>query len=157
MRERYKDINLDDGHSDFSTIMVESKIFVCTYNATTYLESLSAGVPTIMFWNEKHWELRDSAIPYFQRLKEVGIFHESPASAARHCIAVWDNVEAWWNSAKVERVLAEFCQQYARSDANILDTIEAAIKDEFSELDISEFRVPLYLFCLVGRGFETVL
>jgi putative transferase (TIGR04331 family) len=129
-RERYEDIILDNGHSDFSTVMMASKIFVCTYNATTYIQSLSARVPTIMFWNEKHWELRDSAIPFFEKLKEVGIFHESPESAAHHCIAIWDNVDAWWRSVEVERAIVEFCNQYARPQENILTSIEAAIREE---------------------------
>jgi putative transferase (TIGR04331 family) len=138
-RERYEEINLDNGHSDFLTLMRESKIFVCSYNATTYLQSLSERVPTIIFWNQKHWELRDSAIPYFEKLKEVGIFHESPASAARHCIAVWDNVEAWWDSEEVESVIKDFCQQYARPQANLLNTVEAVIREVISESKTQTF------------------
>ena len=34
--------------------MKESKIYVSTYNATTYLEAFAINIPTIIFWNPKH-------------------------------------------------------------------------------------------------------
>ena len=108
--------------------MAESKIYICTYNATTFLESFSINVPTVMFWNPNHWELRKSAIPYFEELKSVGIFHESPVSAARHCAAIWDNVDSWWLSVEVQSTIRKFCHQYARRPANLLSEIETALR-----------------------------
>lgn len=132
-RDNCGDIKLDSGHSDMGTLMAESKIYISTYNATTYLESFSMGVPTVIFWNPDHWELRDAAIPYFEELKGVGIFHESPVSAARHCAAIWDDVEAWWQSVEVQSIIQKFCHQYARRPVNMLDKIETAVRDTISE------------------------
>ena len=132
-RENCGEIELDSGRLDIGTLMAESRIYISTYNATTYLESLSMGVPTIMFWNPNHWELRDTAIPYFEKLKAVGIFHESPVSAARHCAAIWDDVEAWWQSVEVQSAIQEFCQQYARCPVNLLDEIEIVVRNTLSE------------------------
>jgi len=122
-------IELDTGRLDMGTLMAESKIYISTYNATTYLESLSTGVPTVMFWNPNHWELRDEAIPYFEELKTVGIFHESPVSAARHCATIWEDVGGWWQSVEVQSTVQKFCHKYARPQANLLEKIEAAIRD----------------------------
>ena len=94
-------------------LLKKTRIYISTYNATTYLESLSLNFPTIMFWNPKHWELRDSALPYFEKLKSVGIFHETPESAARQMEAVWHDVAGWWQSAEVQVVRQEFCECYA--------------------------------------------
>jgi putative transferase (TIGR04331 family) len=132
-RENFEDIELDSGLLDIGKLMAESKIYICTYNATTYLESLSIGVPTVMFWNPNHWELRDTAIPYFEELKAVGIFHESAASAAQHCARIWDDVESWWQRAEVQYSIQKFCHQYARRPLNLLNMVEANIRDTFSE------------------------
>ncbi len=132
-RENFRDIELDSGRLDIGKLMAESKIYISTYNATTYLESLSMGVPTVMFWNPNHWELRNTAIPYFEELKAVGIFHESPESAARHCAAIWDDVDSWWNQVAVQSCIQKFCHQYARRPLNFLNKVEANIKDTILE------------------------
>jgi putative transferase (TIGR04331 family) len=135
-RENFIDIELDSGQSDFFTLMQESKIFICTYNATTFLESFSLDVPTIVFWNPHHWELRESAIPYFDELKSVGVFHESPVTAALHCAAIWDDVEAWWQSVAVKSAIKNFCNRYARHPVNKLDGIEAVFREiQFQEVN----------------------
>ena len=70
-------------------------------------------VPTIMYWNPLHWELRPSAIPYFEDLKRVSIFHETPESAAQHIAAIWDDIDSWWNSPNVIQARVNFKSNYA--------------------------------------------
>ena len=122
------DIKLDDGHQSIRKLIKKSRIYISTYNATTYLESLSWNVPTIMFWNEEHWELKDEAQPYFNLLKSVGIFHESPQSAAQHLTSIWDNIEEWWLSDKVQKARLVFCNQYSNNPKNPLGELEFFLK-----------------------------
>jgi putative transferase (TIGR04331 family) len=76
-----------------------------------------------MFWNPKHWELRESALPYFEKLKSVGIFHETPECAARQMAAVWHDVPRWWHSDEVQAVRREFCERYAHIPEKPLDVM----------------------------------
>jgi putative transferase (TIGR04331 family) len=69
-------------------------------------------VPTIIYWNPRYWELRESAIPYFTELKRVGIFHETAESAARHVAAIWHDVDSWWATPAVQEVLESFRNRY---------------------------------------------
>jgi putative transferase (TIGR04331 family) len=121
---RFPDIRLDEGVQPMAALMKKSRLYISTYNATTYLESMSLNFPTIMFWNPKHWELRDSALPYFEKLKSVGIFHDTPESAAQQMAEVWDDVDGWWQSAAVLLVRSEFCERYARIPEKPLDVLE---------------------------------
>ena len=95
--------------------MTRSRLFISTYNATTFLESLSQDVPTIMFWNPGLWELRRTAEPYFAALKKVGILHEAPISAAEMVVQVWEDVQAWWRRSAVTEARLRFCERFARS------------------------------------------
>jgi len=113
--DNFHDVQLDDGSSPFSRLIAHSRILISTYNATSYLESLSMNFPTIFFWNQAHWELRDGIQPYFDRLKSVEIFHESPENAARHLAEVWDNVSEWWYSADVQNAVLYFSENFSRS------------------------------------------
>jgi putative transferase (TIGR04331 family) len=127
--ERFPNLRLDAGRSDIYDLMGQSRLYIATYNATTYLESFTMDVPTIIFWNPYYWELRDSAIPYFDELERVGIFHSSPESAARHVAAIWNDVGAWWNSALVRDVLDRFKMRYCHLPDHLLDRVEDTLRD----------------------------
>ena len=96
----------------------ESRLFIGTYNATTYLETFAANFPTVMFWNPDHWELRPSAQPYFEELRRVGILHDTPESAAQKVNEIYSDPAAWWKTPKIQDAKNRFCEQYARSSPN---------------------------------------
>lgn len=123
-QDRFPKIRLDIGVKPMDSLAKKSRLYISTYNATTYLESMSLNIPTIIFWNPRHWEVRDSAVPYFEKLKTVGIFHESPESAARHMTAIWDDVSGWWESPAIQSVRKQFCDRYAHTPERPLATIE---------------------------------
>lgn len=83
-------------------------------------------VPIVIYWSPNHWELRDSAIPYFKELQCVSISHETPESAARHVPAIWD---AWWTSPMVREVLEQFKKRYCHLPDNLLDHVEHALQE----------------------------
>jgi putative transferase (TIGR04331 family) len=129
MRERLPDVRFDDGWSPIDDLIRQSRLYISTYNATTFLESLSMNVPTVVFWNPQHWEVRDSARKYLELLEKAGIFHPSPLSAARHVELVWDDVMSWWNSASVRTAIGAFVDRFSRTPDHLIDRLAAVIKD----------------------------
>lgn len=126
-RHRFPDIRMDEGVNPIAPLVETSRLYIATYNATTFLESLAMNIPTIMFWNPKHWELRDSAMPCFGQLKSVGIFHETPESAAQQMAHVWDDVATWWGSEPLQTVREQFCHRYSRMPEHPLEIIEQVL------------------------------
>lgn len=120
-------IKLDYGRKSMLSSMRDSRIFISTYNATTFLESMSANFPTIIFWNVNFWELNKQSIPYFELLEEVGIFHKTPESAAKKVINVWDDVDKWWNGKLIQAARIKFCYAYARTPSNPLKSLKNVI------------------------------
>jgi putative transferase (TIGR04331 family) len=126
-QDRFPQIHLDDGIVPIAELVKKSRIYISTYNATTFLESLVMNVPTIIFWNPKHWELRASAQPYFDRLKEVGIFHGTPESAADKMMKVWDDVPNWWHQSEIQEARLYFCNHFSRLPKNPLNVLKNAL------------------------------
>ncbi len=108
-------ITVDDGSTAYSRILRKFRIVVVAHNGTTFPETISLGVPTLITWTSNWVEIRDEAKPIFAKLAEVGIFHEDPVSLAKHVSTIWDNVDAWWDSKEVVEARELFCSQYARS------------------------------------------
>lgn len=126
-RDHIPGARIDPGTGPIEPLIRGCRLFVATYNATTFLESLSRNIPTIMFWNPKHWELRPSAEPYFDKLLKVGIFHASPEDAAEKVREIWCDVLQWWSSPEVQEARQSFCYRYARIQENPIEKLCEAL------------------------------
>ncbi|EMY69419.1 LIC12162 family transferase [Leptospira vanthielii] len=127
-RDIFPYIRLDYGNTKIEKLIQNSRIYVSTYNATTFLESMGRNTPTIIFWNPNHWEIRDTAVPFFEILKNVGIFHESPEEAAKMVNKIWNHVPEWWYSKEVQDAKNEFCYEYVRKVKNPLTILNNYLK-----------------------------
>ena len=114
-RNQLPTIDLGDPLIPFSQVVKNAKVIVVAHNGTTIPENFSHSTPTLVSWTPNWVEIRDEAKPIFAKLAEVGIFHEDPVSLAKHVSAIWDNVDAWWESKEVVGARELFCSQYARS------------------------------------------
>jgi len=126
--DKFPNISIDNGGGDFHKAIKNSKIVVSTYNAATYLESISMNIPTVIFWNPEHWELREESQKFMDELEKVGIFHSSPVSAAKHIEMIWNDVEGWWDSPTVQDTRKYFCKQYSHNHEGMLLCVKKVIK-----------------------------
>jgi putative transferase (TIGR04331 family) len=127
-QDRFADIRLDEGSVPIESLVENSRLAISTYNGTTFLESMAANVPTIIFWNPNHWEISKSGAPYMEQLKIAGVFHETPESAAQQMAQVWDDVAGWWNSGRVQSARKEFCHRYSRLPEDFLGSMEHILR-----------------------------
>ncbi len=127
-REELPTLNYDRGFSNIETLHNETKLYVATYNSTTYLETFRLNIPTVMFWDTNHWENRDTVKPLFEELKRVKIFHDSPESASKHINEIWDDVEGWWASSEVTEVINKFNKSVNRNNKNISSDLSKILK-----------------------------
>lgn len=127
--DRYPDVRLDTGHSPMADLVKQSRLYISTYNATSFLESFRMDVPTVIYWNPCRWELRDSAVSYFEDLKRVGILHDTPAGAAHHASAIWDDVDAWWTGSDVRETLGRFKARYCGFPDDLLGRLETNLRE----------------------------
>lgn len=126
--DRFPEVKIEEGQMSFEAQVTRSRLIIGTYNATTYNESLSANVPTVIFWDKKYWEISDSAKTWFDELKSVGIMHENPESAALHVNKIWDDVGSWWQCSRVQEVRARYCRRYAHLPFDVLSRLANIIK-----------------------------
>jgi putative transferase (TIGR04331 family) len=124
----FPNLALDDGNQAMAPLLKKARICISTYNATSYLETMCLNFPTIIFWNPAHWELREDAKSYFEQLKKVGIFHETPEAAAKHMLFIWDDVDSWWFSEDIQLARLDFCRRYAAMPDNIVKKLESIIR-----------------------------
>jgi len=123
------EITTDNGRLNFDDLLKRTRLYVATYNATTFLESFTQGIPTVMFWNPKQWELADAAKPYFELLRQASILFDDPVSCAQHINAIWEDVPGWWSTPQVSEAVRIFCTQYAYVGRRPLRELRTALSD----------------------------
>lgn len=126
-KERIPDIQLELGNASIGDLISKSRLVVHSYLSTGILETLSLKIPTMCFWDLNHWPLRSSAQPYFDQLKQVGIFHDSTESIAEKVVDVWDDVEGWWNQPEVQEARQMFCDQFACMPQKPIEILKQAL------------------------------
>lgn len=124
----FTDIDCYSGNKTMNEQLSESRLFIGTYNATTYLETFVANHPSILFWNPNHWELRPSAEPYFDELRRVGILHDTPVSAAKKVNEIYEDPMSWWQQTDIQEAKNEFCYQFANTSSNWLSRWRSELK-----------------------------
>ena len=126
-KSSFPHISLDPAKSALSNLLKNTRLFISTYNATTYLESLYFNIPTLIFWNPLHSEMREEAKSYFDFLRQVGIYHETPESAANQMTEIWDDLDTWWNSQNVQCARHAFLDHYSKSSPDLLESLARVI------------------------------
>jgi putative transferase (TIGR04331 family) len=131
-REQFPKLRMDEGHINIDKLVRRSRLYISTYNATTFLESLHDNFPSLIFWNPRHFELRQSAKPLFHALESAGIFHSTPESAAKHLNFHWDRLEKWWHGDPVQEARRLFCHQYSRQCPRPLVLLKKILEESAS-------------------------
>jgi putative transferase (TIGR04331 family) len=121
-------IRQDDGTTLFSSVLRDAKLVLTSHNGTTFPETISSGVPTVIAWDSSFVQIRPEAEPVFQLMERAGMFHSTPESAAAFINRIWDDVDGWWNSPQVIDARSQFCNQYARTVPHPVRFLAKALK-----------------------------
>lgn len=122
-----KEIELLPISKDLNSYLESTKLYISTYNATTFLEAFKSNIPTVIFWDPNFWEINEDAQYYFKILAEAKIFFDNPEEAAEHVNNIWSDVPLWWNSKEVRLAISKFSNQYAYTGLNPLRELSVAI------------------------------
>lgn len=105
-------IAFDDYTVDLVERLYESSLVVVDNMNTTYLQAIGSGIPTVFVWDIERWSLNLQATRNFERLREVGVFHSDPISAASQVAEIAENPMAWWHSKPVSEAVSSFLKCY---------------------------------------------
>lgn len=112
--------NVLSPNSNLPLLMSGSKLIIVDYLGTAFLECLAIDVPTILLLNTEYFPLRREAIEYFDLLRKVGVYHQSPIGAAEQLNRVAKDPITWWKSPDVIRSVKIFKDKYAKSSIDYL-------------------------------------
>jgi putative transferase (TIGR04331 family) len=116
--------NLKNGYE----LMLSSKLVVVTYNATVILEALTLNIPVIAFWDFNILLMTNEAISFHQSLIDANILFLTPEAAAKQINLIYDKIDDWWNSEKVQNAISIFLSTYANTN-NPINNLNSIVKN----------------------------
>jgi len=128
----YPELRCDDRSKRIYSRLKNTRITVIDHSGTGMLETLSADLPTILFWNPNHWEIRPEARSKFELLRSAKILWDTPEEAAAHLLRVYDKVEEWWRGRSVQDARLEFVNRFALTDPQWVTKWADAFRNEVS-------------------------
>lgn len=119
IRERWRshspDLPIEPTSRPFVDSLGDCRVFIADHLGTTFVEAMAADRPALLFFDAQSNPLRPEARLVFDRLRAVGIAHDTPESAAQALEAAYSDVEAWWNDPGRQEARRGFCKQFART------------------------------------------
>ena len=118
-KKKFPDIRIDYGTSNILKLMKSSKIVVSTSLSTSYLETLSMNIPTVVVTNFELEPVRIECKKYLDLLIDSKILHLNPNTAIAHLNSIYDNVGDWWFDQTVQNNVKIFCEKYGKLNYKI--------------------------------------
>lgn len=115
LKEKFPLIQFDDGQVPFLKSIKSYRICIIDHCSTTWLETLSLNMPTIVYGVDVISNYSSKLQPYFDLLTESNIVHYSPESAARFLIEVYEDVDKWWLSEATQTARLLVCNELSRT------------------------------------------
>jgi len=129
--DAFPEIGWDEGMA-YHQRLKSSRIIVADYPGTTFLESMKANVPTVLFWDSQQWEIREEAEPYFDSLREDGILWDSPEAAGTHAASIFEDPWEWWGSQRIQQARQRFLDRFGFAQEDWAKYWADALREEAS-------------------------
>ena len=101
---------------NFVDELKRSKIVINTAMQTTFFESMSFGVPTLVLLNNDLWNLSVKGKIIYEKLKANKIIFNNVDKLNQHLEEIYEQPNLWWNTEKISKVRQEFHDHYCKKN-----------------------------------------
>ena len=122
-------IRFDDTTVPFLDSISKARLTIHTYNSTTFLESLSLNIPTLIFFSPNLFEIRPEAKRFFEILEDAKIYHTDPDEASAFLKDNWEHLERWWVASATQRARRTFCENLSCVANTPVKTLSELLRD----------------------------
>ena len=99
-------------------------------NSTGFYECICSNIPTILILDKRISKIRKKAENDFKILNKNKIFFYDYKSAANFVKNNYTNLEKWWYSKKIQNVINNFREKFARQSNNKIEILNEIINEK---------------------------
>lgn len=124
---KLSNIDFNRHKSDFLKEAQKSKIVVCSYLSTTFLELMLANIPAILFTPFSHAGYNSETLKAFKKMEKSHIYFRNYEIAAKFINKNWNNIDDWWFSKKTQKSRKYFLNNFAYKNRKLITDIQKLI------------------------------
>ena len=128
LKKRISKIEFSDINKPIDKSIKESKIVVCTFLGTVFLQCIASNIPVISFFNFKRFNISIKNKIILEDLKKHNIIFDNYESLCNHINSKFKSIDEWWFSDKVQRAILKFNNNHAYYEKNRNSKIIKSIK-----------------------------
>ena len=122
-------IRKDKGDLKLEKVLQKVRIFVHDQDSTTFLETLSSNIPTLIILKKDYYKnKRKEALKYYFGLRTAKILHTDPVSLSSFINKNYSSIEKWWNNERTQKARNNFCKYYAKKTDKPVQSVINLIK-----------------------------
>ena len=114
LKKKLRDIKFDNYKSNLIDYSIQnSKIVVCTYLNTIFLQSLASNIPVLGFFDFKRCYITKKNFNMLKKLKKNKIIFDNYLQLCNHLNLKYSKIEEWWYSKNIQKIISEFKNNHA--------------------------------------------
>jgi putative transferase (TIGR04331 family) len=117
IKNKFKDAIIDS-RTDIKKLFSRSAVVISTYISTNVFESLYIDKPTIIITDLNKYNFNSKAYLFFRTLQQAGLIYDDPKKAALFLNKNISNINLWWQSEKIRKILLVFKSDYCVDNKN---------------------------------------
>lgn len=106
-------VRLDVEQGSFPDRLSSARLVVVDCLETVFLEAIAFDKPCLVYLSERMSQVRESARPDMELLRQAGILCSGPDEAARRANEVYSDPRPWWRSEPARRAREAWLHRYA--------------------------------------------
>jgi putative transferase (TIGR04331 family) len=111
----FPEVTIDRGEQTVAELLPAVRAVVINYLfSSTFAECLAMDRPVLVLSCGREALIHPRARPYYDRLREVGVVHQTPGSAAELLNAVYPDIDAWWREPERRGAVDAYRERFAR-------------------------------------------
>jgi putative transferase (TIGR04331 family) len=114
--------------NNFRYVSSKSRITVCSYLSTTFLELMASNFPVILFTPFSLSSYNRETLNQLELLKKNKIFFDNYICAANFINNNYEKIFEWWNNNEIQHCKKEFLENFSIINPRLLSDIQSLIK-----------------------------
>ena len=123
-----------DQENTFHKYLQKSKIVLCTYTMTGFLEAILTG-PTVLIHDFKNNPLMNKLKKIEENMVANSMAFKETKLAINHINNIWHDPYIWWNSNKVQNTVEEIKNNFCKTSPNSIEIYTQLIKSEMKNIN----------------------
>ena len=114
IKNKFPKLKIDLNNNIYKSY-ASSRLVIHFYLATTFLETVSQNIPSIMLMDKKEFNYSNKGMSIFKMLKKNNILFDDSKKLHSFIEKNYNNLEKWWCSKKIQSSLNIFRRDYCRN------------------------------------------